>query len=243
MLKLVLPIAVLLASMISFAAPTPPSTGSAVTATSVPNIAFGQSLLSDPRAIAERVVPASSTQAAPATVVKPQTTALAPKAPASVSAPLASSASGEKRAALKTAEPLAPATTTEEGEGGRWWSEKTVSDVLMLVFTGLLALFTFRLWKSTNALWEETKGAGATAKTAAEAARASADAAAKSATATLLSVEASIAAQQPRWLVKDMHLLSRSDYPRPTTSRSVVVTLMNHGSSAAEASNGDAVSP
>ena len=61
------------------------------------------------------------------------------------------------------------------------------------LFTGLLSVFTGFLWWSTHKLWRGTRAAGAIARQAA-------DAAARSALAAQLSAEASVAAEQPRWI-------------------------------------------
>lgn len=80
---------------------------------------------------------------------------------------------------------------------------------------------------------EESKRGGKTAEAAAYAAEKSALAAELSADVARISVEASIAAHQPRWIVQDIHIASRLEYPMRTTSRSIVATLVNHGSTAA----------
>jgi hypothetical protein len=109
-----------------------------------------------------------------------------------------------------------------------------ITDGLLILFTALLAVFTFLLWVSTRSLWKETQRGGKTAEIAANAAEKSALAAEKSADASFISVEASIAAQQPRWLVQDMYIYARLDYPENTTTRSIAVELTNHGSTSAE---------
>lgn len=228
MIKCALPIVALLATSVCFAAPTAPSSGSSATVTPVPNIAFGQSLLFAPPASAGKAVTASAARAAPALA----------SATAPVSSPHAASVEPTKPEATSAgpAKPESAATETSAlGTIGAWWSEHgfKVSDFVLLVLTGFLALYTKRLWTATDALAEESKRGGKTAETAANAAEKSALAAELSANVARISVEASIAAQQPRWIVQDIHVASRLEYPMNTTSRYIVATLVNHGSTAA----------
>lgn len=208
MLKRALPIVVMFASTIVFAAPP---TGSSATVTPVPNITFGQTLLSDPPASAAQALTASNAQPGSASGAKPEVQAAAP---------------AEHAVAGKT----------EPNEYMPVWSGRSVkiTDALLILFTAILAIFTGGLWVSTRALWKETKRGGRTAETAANAAEKSALAAETSADASLISVEASIAAQQPRWLVEAMTVHSRLNYPSTSIARNITVTMANHGSTSAE---------
>ena len=210
MLNRALLVVLLLVSTGCVAAPLVP-TGSSATVTPVPNVAFGTTLLADSAVHASQALAVSNAKAQPAPT-------LTPKAPASTTL--------EHKTADKA----------EPNEYMPLWSGRSVkiTDFLLILFTAALAVFTFLLWLSTRALFKETQRSGKTAEISANAAEKSALAAETSANVSRISVEAAIAAQQPRWLVKDMHVYSRSDYPRPTTSRRIVVTLVNHGTSAAE---------
>jgi hypothetical protein len=211
MLKRALPIVVMFASTIVFAASPAPPTGSSATVTPVPNITFGQTLLSDPPASAAKALTASNAQPGSASAAKPEVQAAAP---------------AEHAAAGKTE----PNEYMSVGSG----RSVKITDALLILFTAILAIFTGGLWVSTRALWKETKRGGRTAETAANAAEKSALAAETSADASLISVEASIAAQQPRWLVEAMTVHSRLNYPSTSTARNITVTMANHGSTSAE---------
>ena len=107
------------------------------------------------------------------------------------------------------------------------WSLK-ITDVLLVLFTGLLALFTLGLWWSTWRLWSEAKEGRSIAEASARAAERSAEAAHQSA-------QVSSAAEQPRWIVKSMSLTVHDTGGGTTdTACRIVATLTNHGRTPAE---------
>ncbi|MGF6782138.1 hypothetical protein [Paraburkholderia sp. GAS334] len=121
---------------------------------------------------------------------------------------------------------------TEESESDEYWylggHRMKISNALLIASAGLLTVFTGFLCRSTYKLWRETRAGVAIARQAA-------NAAAQSALAARLSAEASVAAEQPRWIVSDMRLLLED--MNPNTARRggrLVVTLTNHGHTAAE---------
>jgi hypothetical protein len=107
------------------------------------------------------------------------------------------------------------------------WSLK-ITDVLLVLFTGLLALFTLGLWWSTWKRWTEAKEGRSIAEASARAAERSAEAAHQSAQVTS-------AAEQPRWVVKSICLtVHDTDGSTTDTACRIVATLTNHGRTPAE---------
>ncbi|MGF6998850.1 hypothetical protein [Paraburkholderia sp. GAS32] len=122
---------------------------------------------------------------------------------------------------------------TEESESDEYWylgggHRMKISDTLLIALVGLLTLFTGFLWRSTYKVGRDARAGVAIARQAAKTA-------AEGALAAHLSAEASVAAGQPRWIVSDMRLLL--EHMNPDTARRggrLVVTLTNHGHTAAE---------
>lgn len=137
-----------------------------------------------------------------------------------------------------SASPVGPSDRTEDRKSaavraGResfvifGWSLK-ITDVLLVLFTGLLALFTLGLWWSTSKLWSEAKEGRSIAEASARAAERSAEAAHQSA-------QVASAAEQPRWVVKSMSLtVHDTDGSTTDTACRIVATLTNHGRTPAE---------
>lgn len=189
------------------------------------SMALAKTLYATPgSSVAVSIVPA------PTVIATPIATASSPGSTATSHASN-SAASSIGEAATTVAGSVAPPPDQVKDEPMK------LSDKLLIGFTGLLAVFTGLLWFSTRALWKETQRGGKTAEVAADAAQKSAIAAEKSAAAALAGVNASIAAQQPRWLLDDMHLEIRPNNPRfHDPSCRVVVTMKHLGNTASELS-------
>lgn len=187
--------------------------GASTAVASEPNIAFATKLFVDPPARAENTKSPSAVVAVSAAQVV--------RTPATGSAP----------ATIEVEKTISAATgATEPNEYVRLWGDHgiKISDALLILFTALLAWFTCGLWASTRALWKETKQGGATAEISAKAAQTSAAAA-----RDLAAV--SIAAEQPRFIVRSMTLWMTGASPSAGQFRgSIRVDLVNHGRTPAE---------
>lgn len=190
--------------------------------------AFGQTLFTDRPASKARVAPPVVVSVAPST-----TAAASASAPVAAPAPepRAQPSASQAVAIVPTAEP-AEHKKTEVPEGREsfllyGWSLK-ITDVLLVLFTGLLAVFTLGLWWSTWKLWIEAKEGRSIADASARAAERSSEAAHQSA-------QVASAAEQPRWVVKSMRLtVHDTDGSTTDTACRIVATLTNHGRTPAE---------
>lgn len=189
------------------------------------SMALAQRLYATPgSSVAVSIVPA------PTVTATPLVTASSPGSTATTHAsnPAASSI-GE--AATTVAGSVAPPPNQTKDEPTK------LSEKLLIGFTALLAVLTGLLWFSTRAVWKETQRGSRTAEVAADAAQKSAIAAEKSAVAALAGVDASIATQQPRWLLDDMYLeISPGNHQFDDPSCRVVVTMKHLGNTASELS-------